>query len=155
MMAWSNFRETIDFTSISTITGLKNRRSSNHQLVLEKTVFRLSVLLVSHENRNPELSGEEVDGQGLASLAKASLPTRESKHLSRIPEESEAGSKPWHCFRAIRSSDQVQYLISSKDFSVCSNKLPAPETEVFISMNSAAQRRRVILEGVISVLPKL
>ena len=144
------------FTSISTMMGVRKRRSSNHQVVFEKTVFKLSVLFVSHENRTPELSGDDVEGQGLASLVKASLPTRVSKHFSSTPEVPEAGNKLWHCFIAIRSSDQVQYLISSKDFSVCSKRLSAgPETtELFISMNFAAQCRRAMLEGVIWVLPK-
>ena len=81
MITWLNFRSTIDFTKISTRLGLRIKRSSYHQVAREELVFTLSELLVSQENRNPELSGEEVDGHGLASLVKASLPTRESKHF--------------------------------------------------------------------------
>lgn len=155
MITWSSFREIMDLTSISTKFGPKTRRSSNHQVARDELVFKLSVLRVSHENRIPELSGDEVEGQGLASLVKGNLATRVSKHFSSRLRELAAESKSWHCFKAIKSSDHVQYLISSNDFSDFSNKLCVPVTELFISMNCAAQYRREILEGVMSVLPWL
>jgi hypothetical protein len=98
----------MDLITIPTKLVLKTKRSSNHQVAREKLFFKLSVLLVSHENRTPELSGEEVDGHGLGSLEVAILPIRESTHFSRIPEEFGNGSKSWHCFIVINSSDHAQ-----------------------------------------------
>jgi hypothetical protein len=98
----------MDLITIPTKLVLKTKRSSNHQVAREKLFFKLSVLLVSHDNRTPELSGEEVDGHGLGSPEVVILPIRESTHFSRIPVELGNGSKSWHFFVVIKSSDHVQ-----------------------------------------------
>lgn len=142
-MAWSNFWETMDFITISIKSELKNKRSSNHHVGWETLLFKLWVLLVSHENLMLELSGE-VDGHGLDSLDKATLPTMDFIHFSAIANEFVEGNKSWHCFIVINSSDHVQSLISWSDFSVFCNMFWVPETELFISMNCAAQWSEIL-----------
>uniref|UniRef100_A0A2P2JAQ3 BTB/POZ domain-containing protein At3g22104-like n=1 Tax=Rhizophora mucronata TaxID=61149 RepID=A0A2P2JAQ3_RHIMU len=108
MMTWPISCVTMDCMNISIKFVLRTNKSSNHQADGGMLLFKLSVLRVSFENRNPELSGEEVDGHGLDSLDKEILPMRESIHFSRIPEQFAKGSKFWHCLIAANSSAHVQ-----------------------------------------------
>lgn len=105
------------------------------------------MLLVSHENRKAELSGES---DGLASLIAAILAKSESKILFNTAEEPEIAESSWHCFSEFTVSDQVQNWIISRDFRVELIKHGEEERVALdISMKWAMQWRRGVLEGVI------
>lgn len=151
MILGLKFFNTIIFTSISIRLTSNAPRSSNHHV---KLFFMRSVFPVSHDDKNSELSVEEVDGQGLTSQEE-SLSIRESKHFSSIPEDFATRSKSWHCFRATRSSDHVQNFMPSSNFSVCSIRFWVPEKDLLISMKCAAQCRLQTLMGFMWILPFL
>lgn len=90
MVRLSNFRAIISFKNIATKLGHKTRTSLNHHGIREDPFLKLSVLLLSQENRSKLLSGEgeqaEAALEGLSSSfsTSASISWRLKNQFQRI-----------------------------------------------------------------------